>query len=48
MFAIQAIAGLPIEIWGDGEQTVDMIHAADIAKFRDCGDQNFSTGWKDM
>ena len=33
MFAIQALAGLPIEIWGDGEQTVDMIHAADIAKF---------------
>lgn len=33
MFAIQALRDLPIEIWGDGHQTVDMVHAADIAKF---------------
>jgi len=33
MFAVQALRDLPIEIWGDGFQTVDMIHVEDIAKF---------------
>lgn len=32
IFVIQAIKGLPIQIWGDGEQTVDLIYNQDIAK----------------
>lgn len=31
-FASRAWAGLPIQIWGDGEQTVDLVHADDVAK----------------
>ena len=31
-FAIQAMRGLPIQVYGDGEQTVDMIYTDDIAK----------------
>jgi UDP-glucose 4-epimerase len=31
-FASRAWAGHPIEIWGDGEQTVDLVHADDIAR----------------
>ena len=31
-FAARAWAGLPIPIWGDGEQTVDLIHADDLAR----------------
>lgn len=31
-FAAQAILGLPIEIWGNGYQTVDLIYSKDIAK----------------
>jgi UDP-glucose 4-epimerase len=31
-FAAEAWAGRPIPIWGDGEQTVDLIHAADLAR----------------
>lgn len=31
-FASRAWAGLPIEIWGDGEQTVDLIHTDAIAE----------------
>lgn len=31
-FASRAWAGLPIEIWGDGEQTVDLVHTDDIAR----------------
>ena len=32
IFASQAILGLPIEVWGDGHQTVDLIYSKDIAK----------------
>lgn len=31
-FATEAWAGRPIPIWGDGEQTVDLIHVDDIAR----------------
>lgn len=31
-FATEAWAGRPIPIWGDGEQTVDLIHAGDLAR----------------
>jgi UDP-glucose 4-epimerase len=31
-FAMRAWRGLPIPVWGDGEQTVDLIHAADLAR----------------
>lgn len=31
-FAMRAWRGLPIEIWGDGEQTVDLIHTTELAK----------------
>jgi UDP-glucose 4-epimerase len=31
-FAARAWAGQPIPIWGDGEQTVDLIHAGDLAR----------------
>ena len=31
-FALQAVRGEPLSIYGDGEQTVDMIHASDIAR----------------
>jgi UDP-glucose 4-epimerase len=31
-FATAAWAGQPIPIWGDGEQTVDLIHAGDLAR----------------
>jgi UDP-glucose 4-epimerase len=31
-FAARAWAGQPIPIWGDGEQTVDLIHADDLAR----------------
>ena len=31
-FATEAWAGRPIPIWGDGEQTVDLIHVDDIAQ----------------
>lgn len=31
-FARWAWAGHPIQVWGDGEQTVDLIHADDIAR----------------
>lgn len=30
-FAVQALQGMPIEVWGDGEQVVDLIYAEDIA-----------------
>lgn len=32
VFAAQSRMGLPIEVWGDGEQTVDLIYSYDIAK----------------
>ena len=32
VFAAQARFGLPIQIWGNGKQTVDLIYANDIAK----------------
>jgi UDP-glucose 4-epimerase len=31
-FATEAWAGRPIPVWGDGEQTVDLIHAGDLAR----------------
>jgi UDP-glucose 4-epimerase len=31
-FAAAAVAGRPIPVWGDGEQTVDLIHAGDLAR----------------
>lgn len=31
-FATEAWAGRPIPIWGDGEQTVDLIHTDDLAR----------------
>jgi UDP-glucose 4-epimerase len=31
-FAAAAWAGQPIPVWGDGEQTVDLIHADDLAR----------------
>lgn len=31
MFALQARSGVPIEIFGDGEQTVDMVYSRDVA-----------------
>lgn len=31
-FASRAWAGQPIQVWGNGEQTVDLVHADDIAR----------------
>ncbi|MBJ7332871.1 MAG: NAD-dependent epimerase/dehydratase family protein [Solirubrobacteraceae bacterium] len=31
-FALQALSGIPLEVYGDGEQVVDMIYAPDIAR----------------
>lgn len=31
-FAVEAWAGRPIPIWGDGTQTVDLIHTSDLAR----------------
>lgn len=31
-FAVEAWANRPIPIWGDGEQTVDLVHADDLAR----------------
>lgn len=31
-FSTEAWAGVPLQIWGDGEQTVDLIHVDDIAR----------------
>jgi UDP-glucose 4-epimerase len=31
-FAVEAWAGRPIPIWGDGEQTVDLVHVNDLAR----------------
>lgn len=31
-FAVEAWAGRPIPIWGDGTQTVDLIHTGDLAR----------------
>lgn len=31
-FAVEAWAGRPIPIWGDGEQTVDLVHADDLGR----------------
>lgn len=31
-FASRSWAGLPIEIWGDGKQTVDLVHTDDVAR----------------
>jgi len=31
-FAVEAWAGRPLPVWGDGTQTVDMIHVDDVAK----------------
>jgi UDP-glucose 4-epimerase len=31
-FATEAWAGRPIPVWGDGEQTVDLVHTDDVAR----------------
>lgn len=31
-FACRALAGLPIEVYGDGMQMIDLIHASDVAR----------------
>jgi nucleoside-diphosphate-sugar epimerase len=31
-FAVQAMRGLPIEVYGDGEQVVDMVYSRDLAE----------------
>jgi UDP-glucose 4-epimerase len=31
-FAVQALCGLPLTVYGDGEQTVDMIYSEDVAR----------------
>lgn len=31
-FATEAWAGRPVPVWGDGEQTVDLIHASDLGR----------------
>lgn len=31
-FAVEGWNGIPLKIWGDGEQTVDLIHVDDIAR----------------
>jgi UDP-glucose 4-epimerase len=31
-FATRAWAGLPLQVWGDGTQTVDLVHADDVAR----------------
>jgi UDP-glucose 4-epimerase len=48
-FAVKAWAGEPIPIWGDGTQTVDLIHTDDLAKIlvralRYGGDETFDGG----
>jgi len=50
-FAIAAWRGVPIPIWGDGEQTVDLVYAgdlgrmlADACKFGDCEEFDGGTG----
>lgn len=32
MFATEAWSGRPIPVWGDGEQTVDLVHVRDLAR----------------
>jgi UDP-glucose 4-epimerase len=32
MFATEAWAGRPIPVWGDGTQTVDLVHADDVGR----------------
>jgi len=47
-FATAAWAGQPIPIWGDGTQTVDLIHVDDLAALLvdalDCGDDRIIEG----
>ncbi len=31
-FACRALTGLPIEVYGDGEQVIDLIHVSDVAR----------------
>ncbi len=31
-FACRALSGLPIEVYGDGEQVIDLIHVSDVAR----------------
>lgn len=32
MFSTEAWAGRPIPVWGDGEQTIDLVHAEDVGR----------------
>lgn len=48
-FAVEAWAGRPIPIWGDGEQSVDLIHTSDLGRMlvdatEFGGDQTFDGG----
>lgn len=31
-FAVNAWAGTPLPVWGDGEQTIDLVHAEDVGR----------------
>lgn len=31
-FACRALTGMPLEVWGDGSQLIDLVHASDVAK----------------
>ncbi len=31
-FAVNAWAGVPLPVWGDGEQTIDLVHAEDVGR----------------
>lgn len=31
-FAVNAWAGVPLPVWGDGEQTIDLVHADDVGR----------------
>lgn len=31
-FVCRALTGMPLEIWGDGKQTIDLIHVDDVAR----------------
>lgn len=31
-FVCRALTGMPLEVWGDGKQTIDLIHVEDVAR----------------
>jgi nucleoside-diphosphate-sugar epimerase len=43
-FACRALAGLPIEVYGDGLQTIDLIHASDVARILVSGLEEVDAG----